>query len=189
MSRLTSSFTCQLISIIITTFVIHHSFTLSLQAQNLPFQQILPTLDIFYLPDCLHDIGTGLDGPIMLVVLFLVSHFNFLFVPCGRLSCLPPAFYCTFNAHYRSHFKGGSRPSCKGVSRNWHSGGRPSLTFFVSHTADVVPFILRWSADVCIELCNSLNLDFYKVSPQLYDGSTLIHDICSSSSSSIVSYT
>ena len=37
-SRLTSSFTCQLISIIITTFIIHHSFTLSLQAQNLPFQ-------------------------------------------------------------------------------------------------------------------------------------------------------
>ena len=41
-SRLTSSFTCQLISIIITTLVIHHSFTLSLQAQNLPFQQSFP---------------------------------------------------------------------------------------------------------------------------------------------------
>jgi len=44
-----SSFPCQLISIIITTLIIHHSFTLSLQAQNLPFQQILPTLDFFYL--------------------------------------------------------------------------------------------------------------------------------------------
>ena len=44
MSRLTSSFTCQLISIIITTLIIHHPFTLSLQAQNLPFLQILPTL-------------------------------------------------------------------------------------------------------------------------------------------------
>ena len=55
MSRLTSSFTCQLISVIITTLIIHHSFTLSLQAQNLPFQQILPTLHFFYLPDCLHD--------------------------------------------------------------------------------------------------------------------------------------
>ena len=41
--------------------------------------------------------------------------------------------------------------------------------------------LLRWSADVCIELCNSLNLDFCKVLPQLCDGSTLIHDICSSS--------
>jgi len=61
MFRLTSSFTCQLISIIITTLIIHHSFTLSLQAQNLPFQQILPTLDFFYLPDCLHDNGTGPD--------------------------------------------------------------------------------------------------------------------------------
>ena len=45
--------TCQLISIIITTLIIHHSFTLSLQAQYLSFQQILPTLDFFYLPDCL----------------------------------------------------------------------------------------------------------------------------------------
>jgi len=44
MSRLTSSFTCHLISVIITTLIIHHSFTLSLQAQNLPFKQILPTL-------------------------------------------------------------------------------------------------------------------------------------------------
>jgi len=30
-------------------------------AQNLPFQQILPTLDFFYLPDCLHDNGTRPD--------------------------------------------------------------------------------------------------------------------------------
>jgi len=60
-SRLTSSFTSQLISIINTTLIIDHSFTLSLQAQNLPFQQILPTLDFFYLPDCLHDNGTGPD--------------------------------------------------------------------------------------------------------------------------------
>ena len=40
-------------------------------------------------------------GPIMLIILFLVSHFNFLFVPCGGLSCYPSAFYCTLNTHYR----------------------------------------------------------------------------------------
>jgi len=40
-------------------FVIHHSFTLSPQAQNLPFQQILPTVGFFYLLDCLTI--TGLD--------------------------------------------------------------------------------------------------------------------------------
>ena len=45
--------TSQLISVIIHTLAIHHSFTLSLQAQNLPFQQILPTVDFFYLLDCL----------------------------------------------------------------------------------------------------------------------------------------
>ena len=37
------------------------SITPSLQAQNLPFRQILPILDFFYLPDCLHDNGTGPD--------------------------------------------------------------------------------------------------------------------------------
>ena len=60
-SRLDSitSSTSQLVSVIIPTLVIHHSFTLSLQAQNLPFQQILPTVDFFYLLDCLTI--TGLD--------------------------------------------------------------------------------------------------------------------------------
>ena len=49
-------------SVIIPTLVIHHSFTsitLSLQAQTLPFQQIFPTVDFFYLLDCLTI--TGLD--------------------------------------------------------------------------------------------------------------------------------
>jgi len=53
---------CQLISVIITTLIIHHSFILSLQAQNLPFQQILPTLGASSSTlDCLHDHGTGPD--------------------------------------------------------------------------------------------------------------------------------
>ena len=30
--------------------------------------------------------------PIMLIILFLVLHFNFLFDPCGRLSWLPVSF-------------------------------------------------------------------------------------------------
>ena len=38
--------------------------------------------------------------------------------------------------------------------------------------------LLWWSADVCIELCNSWNLDFCKVPLQLCD----CYDICSSSS-------
>jgi len=52
-------FTSQLISVIIPTLVIHHSFTLSLQAQNLPYQQILFTVDFFYLLDCLTITGLG----------------------------------------------------------------------------------------------------------------------------------
>jgi len=47
MSWLTSSFTCQLIFVITTTSIIHRSFTHSLQAQNLPFWQILRTLLLF----------------------------------------------------------------------------------------------------------------------------------------------
>jgi len=77
------------LSLIIPALVIHHSFNLSLQAQNLPFQQILPTLDFFYILDCLTIMGLDRTGPIMLIILFLVSHFNFLFIPCGRLSWLP----------------------------------------------------------------------------------------------------
>jgi len=39
----------------------------------------------------------------MLIFLFLVSHFCFLFVPCGGLSCMATRqlFYCTLNTHYR----------------------------------------------------------------------------------------
>jgi len=50
------SFTCQPIFVIIATLIIHHSFTLPLQAQTLPFQQILPSLTLLLYPlDCLRD--------------------------------------------------------------------------------------------------------------------------------------
>ena len=48
LSRFISSFTCQPILVIISTLIIHHSFTLSLQAQNLPFQQILSNFEDFW---------------------------------------------------------------------------------------------------------------------------------------------
>ena len=59
-------------SIIIPTLVIHHSFSLSLQAHNLPFQQILPTVDFFYLPDCLTITGLGRT--------YYAHHFIFSFI-------------------------------------------------------------------------------------------------------------
>ena len=49
--------TCQLVSVIIPTLIVHHSFTLSVQAQNLPFQQILPTLNTSSTLDYLHRTG------------------------------------------------------------------------------------------------------------------------------------
>jgi len=53
LSRFTSSSTYQPISLITTTLIIHHSFILSLQAENLPFRQILSTFRLLYLPDYL----------------------------------------------------------------------------------------------------------------------------------------
>ena len=94
MSGLTSSFTCHLISDI-TTLIIHHSFTLSLLAQNLPFQQIIPTLDFFYpgLPLGSWD-WTGLDLSSFSIYFQFVFSLIFLFVPCGGLGWLHASFVC-----------------------------------------------------------------------------------------------
>jgi len=91
MSRLTSSFTCQLISVIITTLIIHHSFTLSFQAQTYTFSTNPSHLRLL-IPTGLPSWQWDWTGPITLIGLFLVSHFNFLFVPCGGLSWLPVSF-------------------------------------------------------------------------------------------------
>ena len=65
------------ILLIIATLSIHHSFTLLLQAQNLPFQQILPTLTfLLYSLDCLHDNGTGPDLSCSSVYFFFLLHFR-----------------------------------------------------------------------------------------------------------------
>ena len=82
----------------------HRSLLLSFTPGSIPiFQQILPTVDFFYLLDCL-----TITGPDRTYYahhfIFIVSHFNFLFIPCGRLSWLPVSFLlheCTLNTHCR----------------------------------------------------------------------------------------
>ena len=69
----------------------YHYQTLSLQAQKLPFSTNPSHLRLL-LPTGLPLWQLDWTGPIMLIVLFLVSHFNFLFIPCGRLSWLPVSF-------------------------------------------------------------------------------------------------
>ena len=91
MSRLTS-FSCQLISVIITTLVTHHSFTISLQAQNLPFQKIPSHLNTSHSPG-LPSESWGRTG---LIVCFSLI---FLFVPCGRLSWL--VLHVSFSLHVK----------------------------------------------------------------------------------------
>jgi len=84
-SRLTS-FTChcrQLIFVIVTAHIIHHFFALYFQAQNLPFQQILPTLILLLPLNCIYNHGTAL---IMVVDLFLV-HFLFNFYRASAYWC------------------------------------------------------------------------------------------------------
>jgi len=49
-------------------------------------------LRLLYLLDCLTITGLNRTGPITLIILFLVSHLNFLFIPCGRLSWLHVSF-------------------------------------------------------------------------------------------------
>ena len=61
-------------------------------------------LRLFHLLDCL--MITGLDRSyhaFTLIILFLVSHFNFLFIPCGRLSWLPVSFllHAKYTLSYR----------------------------------------------------------------------------------------
>ena len=100
MSRLTSSFTCQLVSVIIPTFVIHHSFT---PGSNLPFQQILPTL-ILLLPSSTFTI-MGPDKTYHAYRYFFVRFsLIFLFVPCGGLSWLHISFllHVKYTLSYRS---------------------------------------------------------------------------------------
>jgi len=58
MSRLTFSFTCQLICVITTTLIIHHSFT----PGSKPTFSINPShLNTSSTLDCFHDHGTGPD--------------------------------------------------------------------------------------------------------------------------------
>ena len=66
-----------------------HSFTLG--SKPIPFQQILPTADFFYLLDCL--MITGLDQTYHAHhFIFSFTFYFFLFIPCGRLSWLPVSF-------------------------------------------------------------------------------------------------
>jgi len=104
LSRFTSSPTSQLISVIFPSLVIHHSFTLSLQARNLPFQILNPTVDFFYLLDCLTI--TGLDRTYHAHHFIFSFTFYFLFIPCGRLSWLPVSFllHVKYTLSYRIVF-------------------------------------------------------------------------------------
>ena len=98
----TSSLTCQLISVIITTLIIRHSFTLSLQAQNLPFQQILPTLILLPWTDFTI---TGPDRTYRASRFIFSSFFSFfcLFRVVDKAAGYESAFYCTlYTLSYRN---------------------------------------------------------------------------------------
>jgi len=70
----------------------HPSFLHSFTPGSKPTFSTNPSHLRFLLPTGLPSWQRDWTGPIMLNVLFLVLHFNFLFVPCGRLSWLPIRF-------------------------------------------------------------------------------------------------
>jgi len=100
LSRFTSSSTSQLISLIIPALIIHHSFTLSLQAQNLPFQQILPTSDLFYLLNCLTIMGLDRTYHAHHFIFSFTFYFFCLFHVVDQAG-YSSAFYCMLNTQYR----------------------------------------------------------------------------------------
>jgi len=82
-----------------------HSFTPGLNSTFSTNPSRLSHLDFFYLLDWLHDDRTGRDGMSLIILcIFLVSHFNVLFIPCGRLSWLPLSFllYVKYTLSYRT---------------------------------------------------------------------------------------
>jgi len=83
-SRLTSSFTCQLMSSSpfswSITCLLFHS-----RLKPTPFQQILPTLILLLSLDCHHDHETEPDLSCLSIYFLVRFSLIFLFVPCGRL--------------------------------------------------------------------------------------------------------
>jgi len=73
-----------MICVIIITLIINHSFTLLLQAQNLPFQQILPTLIL--LPP-----WTAFTNRTYHAFRFIFSFFFFNFC-CRAMLCISAAY-------------------------------------------------------------------------------------------------
>ena len=74
--------------------------TLSFRAWNLPFLQILPTVDFLFFSrtDSADSTAILLSIPVFYFVVFLFSTF-LLLVPCGGLSWLVPAFDFTLKQH------------------------------------------------------------------------------------------
>ena len=78
------------ISVIITTLIIHHPIILPFQTQNFPISQILPSIDIWHLFGLISRIPELLYGFFSVSVFFLVSviviSFRLSFSVLGLLS-------------------------------------------------------------------------------------------------------
>ena len=85
----------------------------------------------------------------MLIVLFLVSHFNFLFVPCGGLSWLPVSFllHVKYTLSYRiatGAFDPAPSNPAAALTLEWYG---PSWMIFVLQTSS-------WSHTTFRRLCD-----------------------------------
>jgi len=87
----TSSFTCQLITVIVTTLIIHHSFTF-ISGSKPTFLTYPSHLDTSSTLDCLRDHRTDWTYHVYRFILNSFFSCFFLFVPCGGLSWLHVSF-------------------------------------------------------------------------------------------------
>ena len=80
----------------LTTLITHHPFSLSFQAKNIPFLQVLPIVAFlfFFRSDSMDSLNCLLI--LLSMSVFHFSTFQFL-VPCGRISWVMLAIECTLN--------------------------------------------------------------------------------------------
>ena len=97
----------------------------------------------------------------MLIVLCLVSHFNFLFVPCGRLSWLPVSFllhvkYTLYHIvlYREGTLKVGDRVlAANGISLMQRTLGQ-ALNFLRDVPDDEVAFLVEYDVSVLGQYAN-----------------------------------
>jgi len=96
-------------------------------------------------------------GPITHNILFLVSHFNFLFIPCGRLSWLPVSFLLHVK-YTLSYKKVNVKVSWIHIARNRLKGAQAWITRYYLQTTQCLSLPRKRSPDGATSDCGRKHL-------------------------------